>query len=234
MKRREFIAGLGSAVAWPVVARSQRSSTPTRFSTAGALNLSRWRLATQFPLYLKIAKWRKLVGYWHTEQAFPMFIARPVFTPPAFSKAKNPRIWTIPIVFVAVSDPIGSGFVTALPRPGGNITGFMSNEPTLGGKWLQLLTEIAPAAKRAAFMFNPDTAPYARSYYLPSFEAAARMLQVTPIVAPVQRRRNRNSHQLAWTRAERRSRWHGGQFYVRPSHTNYIAGSPKQRTGSVL
>jgi putative tryptophan/tyrosine transport system substrate-binding protein len=92
---------------------------------------------------------------------------------------------TIPIVFVIVSDPIGSGFVAALPRPGGNITGFMSNEPTLGGKWLQLLTEIAPAAKRAAFMFNPDTAPYARSYYLPSFEAAARMLQVSPIVAPV-------------------------------------------------
>ncbi|MFZ0239911.1 MAG: ABC transporter substrate-binding protein [Xanthobacteraceae bacterium] len=55
----------------------------------------------------------------------------------------------------------------------------------VGGKWLELLTEIAPGVKRATIMFNPDTAPYARSYYLPSFEAAARSLKVAPIVAPV-------------------------------------------------
>jgi putative ABC transport system substrate-binding protein len=92
---------------------------------------------------------------------------------------------TIPIVFVFVSDPIGSGFVASLPRPGGNITGFSPDDPRMGGKWLQLLTEIAPGIKRAAFMFNPDTAPYARSYYLPSFEAAARTINVTPIIAAV-------------------------------------------------
>jgi putative tryptophan/tyrosine transport system substrate-binding protein len=92
---------------------------------------------------------------------------------------------TIPIVFVNVSDPIGSGFVVGLPRPGGNITGFSNLEPSMGGKWLELLTEIAPTVKRAAIMFNPDTAPYARSYYLPSFEAAARSFNVAPIVAPV-------------------------------------------------
>jgi hypothetical protein len=56
---------------------------------------------------------------------------------------------------------------------------------SLGGKWLELLTEIAPGVKRATIMFNPDTAPYARSYYLPSFEAAARSFKVAPIVAPV-------------------------------------------------
>jgi putative ABC transport system substrate-binding protein len=92
---------------------------------------------------------------------------------------------TIPIVFVVVSDPIGSGFVEGLPRPGGNITGFIHLEGSMGGKWVELLTEIVPGLQRAAIMFNPDTAPYARSYYVPSFEARARLLKVEPIVAPV-------------------------------------------------
>jgi putative tryptophan/tyrosine transport system substrate-binding protein len=92
---------------------------------------------------------------------------------------------TIPIVFVMISDPIGSGFVASLPRPGGNITGFMFQEAGMAGKWLELLTEIAPAVRRAALMFNPDTAPYVRSYYLPPFEAAARTLKLVPIAAPV-------------------------------------------------
>jgi putative tryptophan/tyrosine transport system substrate-binding protein len=92
---------------------------------------------------------------------------------------------TIPIVFVVVSDPIGSGFVAGLPRPGGNITGFTPWLPEMAGKWLQLLTEIAPAVMRVAAMFNPDTAPYVSPYYLPSFEAAARLLNVEPIAAPV-------------------------------------------------
>jgi putative ABC transport system substrate-binding protein len=63
-------------------------------------------------------------------------------------------------------------------------TGFIHMEASMGGKWLELLTEIAPGVKRATIMFNPDTAPYARSYYLPSFEAAARSFKVAPIVAP--------------------------------------------------
>jgi putative ABC transport system substrate-binding protein len=91
---------------------------------------------------------------------------------------------TIPIVFVLVSDPIG-GFVDGLARPGGNITGFAPWEPTMAGKLLQLLTEIAPAVKRVAAMFNPDTAPYVSRYYLPSFEAAVRSLNIELMVAPV-------------------------------------------------
>ena len=70
---------------------------------------------------------------------------------------------TIPIVFVTVSDPVGAGFIADLRRPGGNITGFINLEPTMGGKWLELLAEIAPGLKRVAAMFNPDTAPYVRS-----------------------------------------------------------------------
>jgi hypothetical protein len=92
---------------------------------------------------------------------------------------------TIPIVFASVSDPVGSGFVAGLPRPGGNITGFSDIEASMGGKWLQLITEIAPGVKRVAAMFNPDTAPYVRSYYLPSFEAATQSRKVEPIAAPV-------------------------------------------------
>jgi putative ABC transport system substrate-binding protein len=68
---------------------------------------------------------------------------------------------SIPIVFAAVADPVGSEFVKSLPRPGGNITGFSSLETSMASKWLELLTEIAPGTKRTVMMFNPDTAPYA-------------------------------------------------------------------------
>jgi putative ABC transport system substrate-binding protein len=82
-----------------------------------------------------------------------------------------------------VADPVASGLVAGLNRPGGNITGFATSEPSLGGKWLELLSEIAPGLKRAAIMFNPDTAP--TSAYMSSLETAARSLKVVPIAAPV-------------------------------------------------
>ena len=84
---------------------------------------------------------------------------------------------TIPIVFTVVSDPIGSGLVKTLARPGGNITGFINLESTLIEKWLQLLKEIAPRLTRVAVIFNPDTAPYAE-YYLRPLQAAAPMFRV--------------------------------------------------------
>jgi putative ABC transport system substrate-binding protein len=92
---------------------------------------------------------------------------------------------TIPIVFVAVSDPVGSGFVESLPRPGGNITGFINIEASLSGKWIEMLKEIVPRVARAALMFNPETAPYFPFYQQP-FEAAARLNGIEPIAAPVQ------------------------------------------------
>jgi putative tryptophan/tyrosine transport system substrate-binding protein len=91
---------------------------------------------------------------------------------------------TIPIVFVAVSDPVGSGFVASLAKPGGNATGFIDVEGAMGGKWLELLHEIAPSVSRVAFLFNPQTAPFAR-YYLEPFQAAASALSIQPIEAPV-------------------------------------------------
>jgi putative ABC transport system substrate-binding protein len=90
---------------------------------------------------------------------------------------------TIPIVFAGGGDPVASSIVTRLDRPGGNITGFANYEATLAGKWLELLSEIAPGLKRAAIMFNPDTVTaYA---FVPSLETAARSLKVEPIIAPI-------------------------------------------------
>jgi len=91
---------------------------------------------------------------------------------------------TIPIVFAQVVDPVGSGFVASFPRPGGNITGFINLEPTMAGKWLELLKEIAPRVNRVAFLFNPATAPYFE-YYLKPFKAAAASFAVEGIAAPV-------------------------------------------------
>jgi putative ABC transport system substrate-binding protein len=82
-----------------------------------------------------------------------------------------------------VGDPVASGIVARLDHPSGNITGFGILEASLGGKWFELLSEIAPTLKRAAIMFNPDTAP--ASAYMPSFETAAPLLKVVAIMAPV-------------------------------------------------
>ena len=90
---------------------------------------------------------------------------------------------TIPIVFVNVSDPVASGIVARFDRPSANITGFANYEASMGGKWLELLSDIALGLKRAAIMFNPDTAPV--STFMPSFETAARSLKIAPIIAPV-------------------------------------------------
>jgi putative ABC transport system substrate-binding protein len=91
---------------------------------------------------------------------------------------------TIPIVFVMVGDPVGSHFVASLPRPGGNVTGFTPIEDSLGGKWVELLKEIAPRVTRVAMLFNPNTAPFAE-YYLKPFNAAAGSIGAEAVAAPV-------------------------------------------------
>jgi putative tryptophan/tyrosine transport system substrate-binding protein len=92
---------------------------------------------------------------------------------------------TIPIVFLHVADPVSSGFVLNLARPGGNVTGITNIEPSIGGKWLQLLKEMAPAVTRAALLINPDTQPDRGAIFLDPFEDAARSLGVTPIKGEV-------------------------------------------------
>ena len=104
-----------------------------------------------------------------------------VATPATFAVQRETR--AIPIVFATVGDPVASGIVPRLDRPSGNITGFANLEASLGGKWLELLTEIAPGLKRASIMFNPELPP--ASTYRPSLETAARSLKVELITAPV-------------------------------------------------
>src|SRR6516165_6877526 len=120
---------------------------------------------------------------------------------------------TIPIVFAGGGDPVASGIVPGLDRPGGNITGFANLGASLGGKWLELLSEIAPGLKRAAVMFNPDMLP--ATLHVPSFETAAR------------------SHRRAWARAGGRPCRPAGCIHGRASRTGHIGGGPKQRTGGL-
>ena len=204
MRRRNFIAGLVSTTAtWPLVGRAQQPERMRRIGVLMPFAENDPEAMAQLSGFLQgLAQlgWtdgrnvrmdlRWAVGSVDRTQMFakelvdlqPDVILAHA-TPATAALQRETR--TIPIVFALVSDPVGVGFVASLPRPGGNLTGFIHMEASIGGKWLALLTEIAPSVKRAAIMFNPDTAPYARSYYLPSFEAAAQSLNVAPIVAPV-------------------------------------------------
>jgi len=140
---------------------------------------------------------------------------------------------TIPIVFVGVGDPVASGLVGRLDRPSGNITGFANWEASLGGKWLELLSEIVRGLKRAAIMFNPDAAPV--PVYMPSFETAVRVPQGRANhCARSQRRRNRDGHHRPWARTGRWPCRHAGCVHDRASRADHIGGGPKQRTGSLL
>ncbi len=108
------------------------------------------------------------------------------YTTPA-TNAVHRATHSVPIVFVAVSDPIGTGFVESFSHPGGNVTGFTNFEPTMGGKWVELIREIAPAVQRVAMLFNPATANAGASggVYLQSMKNAASVLGVELIVSSV-------------------------------------------------
>jgi putative tryptophan/tyrosine transport system substrate-binding protein len=203
MRRREFMGLVGSAAAWPVVARARQ---PDRVRRIGVLT-SFDENDPEAKAYL--SEFTKGLGElgWNDDRNVRMDVrwaagsvdrarmyAKELVdlqpdvilaesTPQTAALQRETRM--IPVVFVNVSDPVGSGFIAGLAHPEGNFTGLIPYEPSLGGKWLELLTDIAPGIKRVTAMFNPDTAPYAISYYLPSLETAARLLKVEPIVALV-------------------------------------------------
>jgi putative ABC transport system substrate-binding protein len=201
MRRREFIAGLGTASAWPLAARAQPVERVRRIGVLMPFEENdpvAKTFVSAFTQALAVLGWTDgrnvLMGLrWHGEDINRIgALARELVglqpdlilaasTPATVALQRETR--TIPIVMVSVGDPVASGIVAALNQPGGNITGFASYEPSLGGKWLELLSEIAPGLKRVAIMFNPDTAPV--SAFMPSFEAAARSLKVVAITAPV-------------------------------------------------
>jgi len=201
MRRREFIVGLGSTAAWPMVARAQQTDRVRRigvlmgldendpdanlrlFAFTQALAELGWTDGRNVRMDLRWGRGDnnriRALAQELVDSRSDVILAGS--TPATAAVQRETR--TIPIVFATVSDPVASGFVERLDRPSGNITGFAIFETTLGGKWLELLSEIAPGVKRAAIMFNPDTSP--SSAYIPSFETAARSLKVAPIIAPV-------------------------------------------------
>jgi putative ABC transport system substrate-binding protein len=204
VRRREFITLVGgAAVGWPLAARAQQtdpirrvgvlmgygetdpeakalrpaiqpdSESPCVNSASNVRMDVRWALGSTDAIHT-FAK--ELV-----ELQSDVILANTTPVTAALQRETH----SIPIVFTIVGDPIGSGFVASLPRPGGNITGLGVFEASITSKWLDLLRKIAPDFRRAAFMFNPDTAPYINSFLMPSFEAAVEAFKVAPIIAPV-------------------------------------------------
>jgi putative ABC transport system substrate-binding protein len=203
VRRRDFITGLGFAVAWPRAARAQQVERVRRIGVlmgADEDDPQRKRWLSVFAQGLAESGWTdgrnlRMDVRWAGENVDRMgMFAKELadlqpdviftHTTPATAAVQR-QTRTIPIVFTFVGDPVGEGFVAGLPRPSGNITGFIPQEASLAGKWVELLTEIAPGVKRVAAMFNPDTEPFVKRHFLPSFEEAARSLKLAPIVAPV-------------------------------------------------
>ena len=197
IRRREFTAGLGGAAAWPLLARAQQGDRVRRIGVLMLFdNPAGKAFVSAFTQALADLGWtvgrnvRIDLRWWGDDINRIRAVAQELvgLQPDviltggtAAAAAIQRETPAIPIVFANLGDPVASGIVARLDRPGSNITGFASFEATLGGKWLELLSEIAPRLKRAAIMFNPDTA--AASAFVPSFETAARSLKVEPITA---------------------------------------------------
>jgi putative tryptophan/tyrosine transport system substrate-binding protein len=203
MQRREFITLIGGAAAtWPLAAHAQQSermlrigvlmgfaeSDPEAGAWVAAFREGLQKLGWAEGRNIRIDIRRGALDA-ESRQRFAkeLVASQPDLilshtTPTTAALLHQTR--TIPIVFVQVADPVGSGFVASFPRPGGNVTGFTNIEPTMAGKWLELLKEIAPRVARVALLFNPATATYAE-YFLNPFKAAAASFAVEAIAAPV-------------------------------------------------
>jgi putative ABC transport system substrate-binding protein len=201
MRRREFITLLGGAAAWPLAARAQQGERMRRIGI-----LVNGAKADQ-EMQVRVAAFQRELGQlgWsegHNVRIDPRFSAADperlpqlakelvalnpevifVHTTPA-TKALQKETRTVPIVFVGVSDPIGSGIVPSLARPGGNITGFMLYEEGITGKWLGMLKEIAPSLVRVALVANPGSTPY--DYFLRSAKTVTPSLGIETVPTPV-------------------------------------------------
>jgi len=204
MRRREFIALLGgAAAAWPLAAQAQQTDRVRRLGvvtdTAESNPEGQARIAAlrQRLHELGWTEGRNLqVDYrWSggdVERARAYAAEIVALSPDVIFALANAQLAplsqetrTIPIVFVGVSDPVGPGYVASFARPGGNITGFTLYEPSMGGKWVETLKEIAPALTRLALMANPDTAIRGGTYYTPAFKSAAATFVVEAVTTPV-------------------------------------------------
>jgi putative ABC transport system substrate-binding protein len=198
--RREFIGTVGGAIAWPLMVRAQQREPMRRVAVLlGGLEFddaSGQAEVAAFEGGLKQLGWIRgrnidLDYHWPGAEiarvrtvADAIVAARPDLvlsrSTPATAALMHARL---PVVFVLVADPTGSGFVQNLGHPAGNLTGFSTFESSVGGKWLALLKEAAPEVSRVAMLFNPETAPFAEGY-LRSAQTAAQTLGATVISAP--------------------------------------------------
>ena len=203
MKRRQFIAGLGSAAAWPVVARAQHTDRMRRVgvlmdaaegSSDGQVRIAAFRGTLQGLGWIEGRNiqidYRWGGGDVERTHAYAAELVR--FKPDVIfayalaqlaSLARETK--TIPIIFIGASAPVEDAYIASYSRPGGNITGFTLFEPSMVGKWLAALKEVAPAIVRVALMVNPDMAPLGGTFYSNAFKNAAAKLAVEPIAANV-------------------------------------------------
>jgi putative ABC transport system substrate-binding protein len=203
MRRRKFItlAG-GAAIAWPLVARAQQPERVRRIGVLSVLDegdreMKAWLAA--FRQRLESLGWsedrnvRIDVRFVAADAKLAQALASElVALQPDVILAQSTEITAalqketraIPIVFVAVSDPIGSGFIGSLARPGGNLTGLLNFEATITGKWLAMLKEIAPQLSRAALVANPKTTPF--DFFVRAAEAAVPTLAIELVTRPVE------------------------------------------------
>jgi putative tryptophan/tyrosine transport system substrate-binding protein len=201
--RRQFISALGGAtVVWPLAVRAQQHGRIPLITIwmARAEDAEGRRHTAAFRDGLQALGWidgrnirtdyRWVPGVVERVQSTAKEVAAQqpdlivAETTPAVAALRHESP-AVPIVFVNVSDPIGSGFVASLAHPGGAITGFMSNEPTLGGKWPELIKEIAPGITHIGFLFNPNTSPHAEAF-MRQAETAALAIGIRLSAAPFQ------------------------------------------------
>jgi putative ABC transport system substrate-binding protein len=203
MRRREFIKLIGGAtVAWPLATRAQQDrirhigmlmgyaeadpDTQARMAAfRETLHQLGWKDGgnTQLTYRFGVGDIDRVRDYARELVDLNPDVIVCETTPTL--KAVADETWTIPIVFISVTDPVSTGFVADLARPGGNITGFTNFEATMGGKWIELLKKIAPGSTHVGVIFNPDTAPGGGSFFLKSVAASAPALETQVLPFPV-------------------------------------------------
>jgi putative ABC transport system substrate-binding protein len=200
MRRRDFITGItGTAATWPLVARAQqvrRIGVLLGFAESDRDAQSGLALFREELQKLGWTEGRNVEMEIHAAGGDVETIKRfakelVALQPDLIVTSSTPataallqQTRTIPVIFVLVGDPIGSGFVTSLAQPGGNVTGFTPIVGSLGGKWVEVLRDIAPRISRVTLVFNPPTAPFVKDYLNP-FTNAAAYHGVEAIVSPV-------------------------------------------------
>src|SRR5262249_10590450 len=201
--RRELLAALGgAAAAWPLPARAQQASAVRHIGVlmnGTATETAAQSYVAAFVQALRQLGWAegqnvRIDVRWSAGDAglARIYAAQLIGLMPDVIVASSTTnliavqqaTSTVPIVFVQVSDPVEQGFVTNVTRPGGNLTGFSMFEFSVGGKWLELLKEIAPELTRVGVMFNPDTSPQSK-FFMRSIETAAPSHDVQLIVVSV-------------------------------------------------